>query len=209
MYPIVKSLFNIKSLTVVNKKNQVSVEPDSTVWKALEDNKNRNNCKFHIIKGFISKKKLSLTKQKNVFEKNKRKCSCDYLKRKCSCDYLKRRCKKVLLRLYEYFIGYRISDGGRGYGRESIIDNNSKIKSFTLDEIKKKYDLNFNVLIADCEGFLEQFFDENTNLFNNLRLIIFEADKCHRCNYAKIKDYLIKKKFKCELEGIDNVWIKK
>ena len=44
---------------ILNHKNQVVVEPDKRVWKALEDNMNRNKCEFHIIKGFISKKKIS------------------------------------------------------------------------------------------------------------------------------------------------------
>ena len=32
--------------------------------------------------------------------------------------------------------------------------------------------LKFNVLVADCEGFLE----ENPELYNELEMIIFEAD---------------------------------
>ena len=40
------------------KTNQVSVEPDCLVWDALEANKKRNNCGFHIVKGFLSKKKI-------------------------------------------------------------------------------------------------------------------------------------------------------
>ena len=46
------------------KTNQVSVEPDSLVWEALESNKKRNNCGFHIIKGFLSKKKMPLLRNK-------------------------------------------------------------------------------------------------------------------------------------------------
>lgn len=44
-----------------NKKNQVVVEPDSRVWKALEKNKKVNMCEFEIFKGLIGKKKYSLT----------------------------------------------------------------------------------------------------------------------------------------------------
>lgn len=46
----------------LNKKtNQVSVEPDKRVWNALEGNRRRNHCGFHIVKGFVSRKKLGLT----------------------------------------------------------------------------------------------------------------------------------------------------
>ena len=49
------------------KTNQVVVEPDERVWDALEQNKIRNNCEFHIIKGFVSVKKLGLTNLDNYY----------------------------------------------------------------------------------------------------------------------------------------------
>ena len=72
-----------------------------------------------------------------------------------------------------------------GYGSTFIYNENSKIPSYTLDEIKKKYNLKFNVLVADCEGCLEVFFDENPTFINDLRLIMFEADYPDKCNYEK------------------------
>ena len=45
-----------------------------------------------------------------------------------------------------------------GYGSTFIYNESSKIPSYTLDQIKTKYNLKFNVLVADCEGFLEVFF---------------------------------------------------
>jgi FkbM family methyltransferase len=95
-----------------------------------------------------------------------------------------------------------------GYGATFIENNTTKIPSYTLDEIKKKYNLNFNVLVADCEGFLEVFFDENPEFYDNLRLIIFEADYPEKCNYKKIKNKLMEKRFNKILEGHQNVWIK-
>jgi FkbM family methyltransferase len=95
-----------------------------------------------------------------------------------------------------------------GYGATFIENNDTKIPSYSLDEIKKKYNLKFNVLVADCEGFLEVFFDENPTIYNDLRLIIFEADYPEKCDYNKIKNTLIKKKFKKILEGHQNVWLK-
>jgi FkbM family methyltransferase len=95
-----------------------------------------------------------------------------------------------------------------GYGSTFIENNDTKIPSYSLDEIKKKYNLNFNVLVADCEGFLEVFFDENPDFYDNLRLIIFEADYPEKCNYNKIKNKLLEKQFIKILEGHQNVWIK-
>jgi FkbM family methyltransferase len=95
-----------------------------------------------------------------------------------------------------------------GYGSTFIENNDTKIPSYPLDEIINKYGLTFNVLVADCEGFLEVFFDENPNFYDNLRLIIFEADYPEKCNYDKIKKTLSEKKFSKVLEGHQNVWIR-
>jgi hypothetical protein len=49
----------------------------------------------------------------------------------------------------------------------------------------------FNVLVADCEGFLETFYDENKSLFDSLRLIIIEKDRREYCNYDRLeKEFL-------------------
>lgn len=94
-----------------------------------------------------------------------------------------------------------------GYGTSCTVDDSSKIPSYTLKEIEEKYKLKFNVLVADCEGFLETFFDENPNFYDQLRLIIFEADCTDKCNYRKIKNTLEDKGFTKIKEGHQNVWI--
>jgi FkbM family methyltransferase len=97
-----------------------------------------------------------------------------------------------------------------GYGTTFTIDQTTKIPSYSLDEIKTLYNIQkFNVLVADCEGFLEIFFDENSNIYNDLRLIIFEADQPHKCNYDKIKQNLFNNNFTNLINGFQNVWIKK
>ena len=46
--------------------------------------------------------------------------------------------------------------------RGLLVENNeTKIPSYTLNEIKDIYNLNFNVLVAVCEVFLEVFFEGN------------------------------------------------
>jgi len=102
-----------------------------------------------------------------------------------------------------------LGEGLSGYGSTYIENNNTKIPSFSLNETKTKFKINnFNVLVADCEGFLEIFFDENPDLYESLRLIIFEADYADKCNYYKIRQKLILNKFCKILEGHQNVWIK-
>ena len=137
---------------IIDKKlksngNLVVVEPDETVWNALEHNKKINDCNFNIVKGFISNKKLSLKKE--------------------------------------------------GYGTYSIEDENSKFSTFTLKDIQCMYNMKFDTLMIDCEGFMETFFDENPQLYDQIKLVIFETDKPHRCNYVKIERCLHNKGFKC------------
>jgi len=144
-----------------DKTRHVVVEPDNRVWDALEANKLRNNCEFHIIKGFISSKKLDL----------------------------------INLDCYH-----------GGYGATFIENINTTIPSFNLTDIEIKYNITFNVLVADCEGFLEVFFDENPKILDYLRLIIFEADYEDKCNYNKIHRNFIRKGFRCLLRGHQNVW---
>ena len=99
-------------------------------------------------------------------------------------------------------------DNCYGYGSTFIENSNTKIPSYTLNEIKKTYNLKFNVVVADCEGFLEVFFDENPEVYDEIRLIIFEEDYREKCNYNKIKYELRKRNFTQLLEGNQNVWIK-
>lgn len=95
-----------------------------------------------------------------------------------------------------------------GYGSTSFENNESNIPSYTLEEISDTYKLNFNVLVADCEGYLEVFLDENPSLYDSLRMIIFEADYAYKCNYQKIRAILTEKNFNEILGGFQNVWIK-
>ena len=94
------------------------------------------------------------------------------------------------------------------YGTTSIEAVDTNIPSYTLSDIEEKYNLKFNVLVADCEGFLETFFDENPEFYDKIELIIFEADYPEKCNYEKIKMNLKNSKFINILNGFQNVWVK-
>ena len=60
-----------------------------------------------------------------------------------------------------------------GYGATSIENEESEIPIFKLHEIQRYcYVKSFNVLVADCEGFLGTFLEENPDIIERLRLII-------------------------------------
>lgn len=150
----------ILSKCLSDPKNLVSVEPDSRVWKALDENMTRNGCSAHIVRGFISKKRLSLTAM----------------------------------------------DSWDGYGTTSQPSETSTIPNYTLDEIQQRYKIVFDTLVADCEGFLEQFFDENPTFYDQLKLILFEKDYPQKCNYTKIENELKKRGFICVVSAFQSVW---
>jgi FkbM family methyltransferase len=144
---------------LTDKKKHVVVDPDETIWAALEKNKAANGAEFQIVKGFVSNKKWGLT------------------------------------------LG--------GYSTHTKHDSNSQIPSYTLAEIKQQSNIpSFTALIADCEGFLETFFDENPTILDELQKFIFEADSPERCNYEKIKTQLREKGFKEIDSGFQNYWAK-
>jgi FkbM family methyltransferase len=148
---------------VINKKlnekrNQVSVEPDSSVWSALEKNILDNECSVKIYKGFVS------------------------------------RTTRGLIPL--------------GYAATSFQSDDSTIPSITVEELETQYNLKFDTLVADCEGFLETFFDENSHLYQQLNTVIFEADFPNKCNYNKIRTELKRYGFREIIYGFQNVYKK-
>lgn len=147
-----------------NKKNQVSVEPDSTVWDALEKTKQENKCDFLIYKGIISSNQYDL----------------------------------------------KLNGYGSTVDITNSISNMETIKTdhISLEDLQKTTGLKFNVLVADCEGFLETFLDENTFLYDQLDTLIFECDRPDVCNYNKIKSNLVANKFKMLENGFQCVFKK-
>lgn len=149
---------------LANKRNQVSVEPDSTVWDALERNKRENKCDFMIYKGIVSSTKYDLKLN--------------------------------------------------GYG--STVDTTNTItdmktistQNISLDDLQATTGLTFTVLVADCEGFLETFLNENKQLYSQLNLIIFECDRPDVCNYDFIKAELKANGFVCLEDGFQCVFKK-
>ena len=123
----------ITNQIIRDKSTHYVVEPDETVWTALESNMKQNNCDFNIIKGIIGNNKYKLE--------------------------------------------------GNDYEKTSTIDTTSRtsqIETFDLPDIK------FDTLIVDCEGFLEEFYDDNQPLFTQLKKMIIECDCPDKCDYPRL-----------------------
>jgi len=148
---------------IINKKLSnpllhVAVEPDKTVWDALEKNKERTSSQFHIVKGLISNKKFSLTHD--------------------------------------------------GYATRQVADESSEIAHVSFNQVKALVNTPFTVLIVDCEGCIEHFLLENTEILDTVRLILMEEDFPDNCNYQSVKALLSKYSFKEVKPGFHSVWIK-
>ena len=73
--------------------------------------------------------------------------------------------------------GYKLI--GDGYAKTSIpSDDNNNI--YDIPNVP------FNTLIADCEGYFEKFYDENSKWFETINKIILECDMPHKCNYTRV-----------------------
>lgn len=141
-----------------NKTKQVSVEPDKTVWEALDKNIQNNRCSVNVHKGFVSRTSRDLIQM--------------------------------------------------GYASMTIPAKNTNNLSLSVEDLQSKYNLTFDTLVADCEGFLETFFDEHPFLYHQLHTVIFEADFPNKCNYEKIRTQLKQHGFREIIHGFQNVYKK-
>ena len=85
-----------------------------------------------------------------------------------------------------------------------IDDGTIDVTSYSLKDVSNIDRI--NVLFADCEGCLESFFDEYEWFLKQLRLVIYEKDQLHICNYEKIEKLLEKHGFYL-VESKDNNFI--
>ncbi len=96
-----------------------------------------------------------------------------------------------------------------------------KINTISLDQLQNQYNIQFNCLVADCEGFLLEFLTDNMEFLDQLDVIIYEEDcsASHPINntfidYDLIREILLSKKFELKENIVDNIglnnkcWIK-
>ena len=62
------------------------------------------------------------------------------------------------------------------YGTYTKKTDNPTINNISLKQIQEKYNMTFDYLIADCEGFLYDFIEENEWFLEQINGIIYEQD---------------------------------
>ena len=89
---------------------------------------------------------------------------------------------------------------------------NKNLVNIKFKDFMEKYNLKFNVLVADCEGCLYSFLnDAPLALLKNIEMIIFEKDGIEYTNYEEIYKKLKRRKFiKVDtlLDDFQQVWIR-
>lgn len=63
-----------------------------------------------------------------------------------------------------------------GYGTYTRKSDEPSLNVTSLVDLQKKYNLEFDCLVADCEGFIFDLFEENPWFYDKLRMIIYEKD---------------------------------
>ena len=89
---------------------------------------------------------------------------------------------------------------------------NKNLVNIKFKDFMEKYNLKFNVLVADCEGCLYSFLnDAPLALLKNIEMIIFEKDGIEYTNYEEIYKKLKRRKFiKVDtlLDDFQQVWVR-
>lgn len=67
----------------------------------------------------------------------------------------------------------------------------------TFNELEKKYNLKFNVLVVDCEGSFYYILKDMNYILDNIRLLIMENDYENVDHYNYVKQFLLGKNFEC------------
>lgn len=99
-----------------------------------------------------------------------------------------------------------------GYATQTTskrVSDASPVQVFSIEDIQKKYKLRFDTLVADCEGCLGTFIEENKSFVTHqLKYIMFEADMPNVCDYSKIRRLLHQAGFRLVVKGFVSFWRK-
>ena len=91
----------------------------------------------------------------------------------------------------------------------SPVPNDTPITTLTLEELCEQYKIpSFTHLVADCEGGLMDFFEENKEFVSRLEGVYFEKDSKRgmKVDYNPILSFLQDKGFVCKKTGFREYW---
>lgn len=72
-----------------------------------------------------------------------------------------------------------------------VLDGYKKVNTITWDQLKSKYNINFDTLVLDCEGAFYYILIDMPEILENINLIIMENDY-HDINHKNYVDLILK-----------------
>ena len=91
----------------------------------------------------------------------------------------------------------------------SRVPNDTPIPTVSLEELQKKHSIDtFTHLVADCEGGLIDFFEENKDFIATLEGVYFEQDTRYtmKVDYEPLKTFLTANSFQRRKSGFREYW---
>jgi hypothetical protein len=76
----------------------------------------------------------------------------------------------------------------------------------TMSELMQSTGLIFDTIVADCEGCLQEFIEENSDFVRGINMFIFEKDYPETTDYAYIESILLEFGLVCVVDGFHAVW---
>lgn len=92
---------------------------------------------------------------------------------------------------------YSINGNPRPLEPHEITPDMTPMPTISFSEICKKYDVDFNVLVADCEGSLFYIFNEDPDMLNGINTVIMENDYTNIDHKRSVDQILKSKGFSC------------
>ncbi|QIG60146.1 putative methyltransferase [Dishui Lake large algae virus 1] len=90
-----------------------------------------------------------------------------------------------------------------------VVDNDTQVApSMKLQDLIDYHGFDFNVLVADCEGCMEEFVKDNMEFIRRLRMITYEQDFEELSNYKNVSNMLRELGFRCVRNAFHMVWLK-
>jgi FkbM family methyltransferase len=88
---------------------------------------------------------------------------------------------------------YNTGGTPRPVDEDKVTPDMKEQPTISYSEICKKYDVNFNVLVADCEGSLYYIFKEDPDMLDNIHTVIMENDYTE-LEHKQVVDSILKSK---------------
>jgi FkbM family methyltransferase len=81
-----------------------------------------------------------------------------------------------------------IQSGWNTIPSAKVIPGYFKVNTISYADLKKKHNINFNVLVADCEGALYYILRDDESILDDINIAIVENDHADYSHYEEVKE---------------------